>query len=77
MPTRAVLTKGDDIGCGRTGMDVTNFLWFMMVALGPVLLAVLLAFALLKRRRPGPAERRERDEETRRGYDEKPAPGRR
>ena len=53
-------------------MDAMNFLWLMMVVLGPVLLAAVLAFALLKRRPAGPAERRERDEATRRGYDETP-----
>jgi hypothetical protein len=57
-------------------MDVTNFLWLMVVAVGPALLAGLLAFALLKRHQAGPAERRERDVATRRGYDEgRPATG--
>lgn len=45
-----------------------NTLWFLIVAGGPLLLAVVLAWALITRRRPGPAERRERDEATREGY---------
>ncbi len=45
-----------------------NFMWLVIVAGGPLLIAILLAWALLKRRRPGPAEQRERDEATRKVY---------
>ena len=45
-----------------------NNLWLVIVAGGPLLLAALLAWALLTRRRIGPVERRERDEATRETY---------
>jgi hypothetical protein len=45
-----------------------NSLWLVIVAGGPLLLALLLAWALLTKRRKGPAERRERDEATREVY---------
>lgn len=45
-----------------------NALWLVTVAGGPLLLAMLLAWALLTRRRKGPAERREQDRATREVY---------
>ena len=45
-----------------------NALWLLVVAGGPLLLAILLAWALITRRRPGPAERREQDRATRELY---------
>lgn len=45
-----------------------NGMWLLIVAGGPLILAILIAWALLTRRRPGPAERRERDEATRKLY---------
>jgi hypothetical protein len=45
-----------------------NAMWLLIVAGGPLILAVLIAWALITRRRPGPAERRERDEKTREAY---------
>ncbi len=45
-----------------------NVMWLLIVAGGPLLLAVLFGWALLNRRRAGPAERRERDRATREIY---------
>lgn len=45
-----------------------NIMWLLTVAGGPLLLAVLLAWALLNRHHAGPAERRERDRATREVY---------
>lgn len=45
-----------------------NNLWLVIVAGGPLLLAVLIAWALLTKRRRGPAERREQDRATREVY---------
>lgn len=49
-----------------------NAMWLLVVAGGPLFLAVLLAWALVKRRRMGPAERRERDRATREAYRDAP-----
>ncbi|ESW85150.1 MULTISPECIES: hypothetical protein [unclassified Mesorhizobium] len=46
-------------------------LWLLVVAGGPLLLAILIAYALLTQRRRGPAERRESDRATERLYQEK------
>jgi hypothetical protein len=51
-------------------MDASNFLWLLIVAGGPLLLALVMAFALIRRRRAGPAERQARQAATRRLYDE-------
>jgi hypothetical protein len=45
-----------------------NALWLVIVAGGPLLLAILFAWALLTRRRRGPAEQREQDRATREVY---------
>lgn len=45
-----------------------NSMWLIVVAGGPLLLAILLAYALLTWRRRGPAERRESDRATERLY---------
>jgi hypothetical protein len=45
-----------------------NSMWLLIVAGGPLLLAVVFAWALLTRRRRGPAEQREQDRATREGY---------
>ncbi|WP_254019742.1 hypothetical protein [Mesorhizobium escarrei] len=47
-----------------------NSMWLIVVAGGPLLLAILLAYALLTWRRRGPAERRESDRATERLYRE-------
>ncbi|WP_254026930.1 hypothetical protein [Mesorhizobium ventifaucium] len=53
-----------------------NSMWLIVVAGGPLLLAILLAYALLTWRRRGPAERRESDRATERLYrEEKDRPG--
>jgi len=49
---------------------VENMLWLLVVAGGPLVIAVLVAYALLNRRPLGPAERRERDRATDRLYRE-------
>ena len=48
--------------------ELINALWLLVVAGGPLLLAILFAWALLTRRRKGPAERREQDRATREAY---------
>jgi hypothetical protein len=45
-------------------------LWIITVALGPVVLAALIAYALLTRRRLGPATREAQRRETERLYEE-------
>lgn len=45
-----------------------NEMWLLLLTLGPILLAGLIAFALLTRRKQSPAERREQDAATRRLY---------
>jgi hypothetical protein len=45
-----------------------NSMWLLIVAGGPLLLAILISWALITRRKAGPAERRERDRATREGY---------
>jgi len=45
-----------------------NVLWLVIVAGGPLLLAILIAWALVTRRRMGPAEQREQDRATREVY---------
>lgn len=53
---------------------MTNYLWFFTVAMGPVLIAAVLAYALLRRRRLSAFEQRKSDEATRHLYesDERP-----
>jgi hypothetical protein len=50
-------------------------LWLILVAMGPVLIAALLAYALITRRRPGPATRKARKRETERLYPGEPHGG--
>jgi hypothetical protein len=53
-----------------------NSMWLIVVAGGPLLLAILIAYALLTWRHRGPAERRESDRATERLYrEEKDRPG--
>ncbi|RWO52767.1 MAG: hypothetical protein E5Y10_29625 [Mesorhizobium sp.] len=47
-----------------------NSMWLIVVAGGPLLLAIVLAYALLTWRRREPAERRESDRATERLYRE-------
>lgn len=47
-----------------------NSMWLLVVAGGPLVLAILIAYALLTRRRRGPAERRESKRATERLYRE-------
>lgn len=44
--------------------------WAIVTVGGPVVLAAIIAYALLTRRRLSPREKRERDAATRRLYDE-------
>ncbi|WP_394888793.1 hypothetical protein ACG873_26870 [Mesorhizobium sp. AaZ16] len=44
-------------------------IWMFATVLGPVVLAAVIAYALLARRRLSPREKRERDAATRRLYD--------
>ena len=48
-----------------------NSMWLLVVAGGPIVLAIAIGYALLNRRRLGAAERRERDQATRRLYRDK------
>ena len=41
-----------------------NSMWLFVVAGGPLIVAILIAYALLNRRPRGPAERRESDRAT-------------
>ncbi len=50
-------------------------IWFILVALGPVVLAAVIAYALLRRRRLSTGEQRAQDEAVERLYD-KPHGGR-
>jgi hypothetical protein len=45
-----------------------EMLWLFVVACGPVILGLLIAYALMTRRRRGPAERRATEEATARLY---------
>ena len=45
-----------------------NSMWLLIVAGGPLLLALVIAWALMTRRPKGPVERRERDRATRDTY---------
>ncbi|MBS9720804.1 hypothetical protein JYU29_08905 [Tianweitania sp. BSSL-BM11] len=51
-------------------MDGFSSLWSLTVVLGPIVLIVLIAFALIRRRRLTPAERVSQKAETERGYNE-------
>jgi cytochrome c-type biogenesis protein CcmH/NrfF len=53
-------------------MDV---LWLIIVALGPLVLGVLIAYALLQRRRFGAAEQTQQDKATQEVYRDEPPPG--
>jgi hypothetical protein len=53
-------------------MDV---LWLIVVALGPLLLAVLIAYVLLTRRKSGPREQQARREAVERMYRDEPENG--
>ena len=56
---------------------MTEAMWFIAVAIGPLLLVVLIAYALLKRRRLSAAERASQIRGTERVYDERDGePGR-
>ena len=50
-------------------------LWFVIVALGPVLLGIVIAYGLMRRRRLGAAEKIRQEEAVERLYD-KPEGGR-
>ena len=45
-----------------------NSMWLLIVAGGPLLLAMVIAWALMTQRPKGPVERRERDRATRDTY---------
>jgi hypothetical protein len=49
---------------------MTEAMWFIAVAIGPLLLVVLFAYALLRRRRLSAAERAAQIRATERVYDE-------
>jgi hypothetical protein len=44
-------------------------LWFVIVALGPVLLGIVIAYAIVRRRRLSPAEKIRQKEAVKRLYD--------
>lgn len=46
-----------------------NGMWLFVVAGGPLIIAIVVAYALLNRRHRGPAERRETAEATDRIYE--------
>ena len=50
-------------------------LWIIILALAPVVLAALIAYALLTRRHLGPATREAQRRETERPYEEDPHHG--
>ncbi|MBB6180594.1 hypothetical protein [Pseudorhizobium flavum] len=50
-------------------------LWFVIVAIGPVLLGLVIAFGLMRRRRIGTVEKARQEEAVERLYD-KPEGGR-
>lgn len=47
-----------------------SVMWLLVVAGGPLLLVILMAYVVARHRRPGPAERRESDRATDRLYHE-------
>jgi heme exporter protein D len=49
-----------------------DYLWLAVVAIGPLVLGMLIAYAIMSRRREGPATRRARQEATERVYREEP-----
>jgi hypothetical protein len=53
-------------------MELTNYLWLGVVAGGPLLLGLLLAYALLRRRRLTGAERAESRQATEKLYRDRP-----
>lgn len=53
-------------------MDLANVLWLVVVAGGPLLLAILFAYALARRRRLGRIEKAERARATQDVFDERP-----
>jgi hypothetical protein len=56
---------------------LSGYLWFAVVAMGPLLLAGMIAYALLMRRSLNRSERLRRDEATNRLYqDRTPGAGR-
>jgi hypothetical protein len=54
----------------ETMMFESHPIWALATVLGPVVLAALIAYALLTRRRLSSREKRDRDAATRRLYDE-------
>lgn len=50
---------------------MTENLWLIIVAGGPVLIAVVIAYALFQRRKPSAAQRAATERATARLYDEK------
>lgn len=51
---------------------IENGFWLLVVAGGPLVIAILLAYALFTRRRLSPGERRKAHDATERLYREKP-----
>jgi hypothetical protein len=49
-----------------------DLLWLIVVALGPLLLAILIGYVLLTRRKSGPREREARREAVEHLYEEEP-----
>ncbi|RVB79126.1 MULTISPECIES: hypothetical protein [unclassified Mesorhizobium] len=62
--------KGGTVSSSRFCEMFENNMWLIVVAGGPLLLAILIAYALITRRDRGPAERRESDRATERLYRE-------
>jgi hypothetical protein len=58
----------------RFGEDM-DFLWLMVVAIGPMLLGGAIAYALMRRRRLSPSERQRQHDAVERAYRDEPPPG--
>ncbi|WP_187969406.1 hypothetical protein [Aquibium microcysteis] len=53
-------------------METENILWLLVVAGGPVLIAILIGFALMRKRRLSRTERAAQARGTRDVFDERP-----
>jgi len=64
MRRRYAALINDEIG----EVSVAELLWFVAVAIGPVILAIVIAYALIRRRRLSAREREVQKEATERLY---------
>lgn len=51
---------------------MANSLWFLVIAIGPILLGGAIAFALMRRRRLSAGEKRRQKQAVERLYDKRP-----